>query len=304
MRPLQLGFVLPMLEDPQTGDSHSWSDLERKAVWAETVGFDTVWTSDELLWKVPSWSGPSGFWECVAITGAVAATTSSIQVGTWVMSALHRNAGLTAKTAETLDEISGGRFLLGLGAGHAGSQGRAFGYPTDMTVSRYEEALQIIIPALREGKADFSGEFHGADDLILRPRGPRPGQIPIMLAGHGPRNIDLAVRHGDIWSAFATTSSLPEAFKDMMDLVDKACEDQGRDAATLGRSVGVFVEPTEVHVAEEIGLGVPLAGSVDEIAERIHEFAAMGVTMLELIPSPNDEATAEALVAVLEALDK
>ena len=124
-----------------------------------------------------------------------------------------------------------------------------------------------------------------------------------MLAGHGPRNIGLAVKHGDIWSAFATESSFPGAFSDMMDTVNQTCEDQGRDPATLGRSVGVFVEPTDVHFGEDAGLGVPLTGSPGEIAEQIRAFAEMGFTMLELIPLPDTDESAEALGEVLQILD-
>jgi alkanesulfonate monooxygenase SsuD/methylene tetrahydromethanopterin reductase-like flavin-dependent oxidoreductase (luciferase family) len=292
-----------MLEDPPSGTAYSWEGIRARAERAEHMGFDTVWLADELLWKVPSWPGPRGSWECVAMTGAVAASTNRIQVGTWVLSALHRNPGLTAKVAATLDEICGGRFIFGFGAGHAGTQGEAFGYPMDKTVGRYEQALEIIIPLLREGNVSYDGEYHSATDLIHRPEGPRPKEIPIMLAGHGPRNIGLAVKHGDIWSAFATESSLPEAFSHMMDTVNQTCEDQGRDPSTLGRSVGVFVEPTDAHFGEDLGLGVPLTGSPEEIAERIRTFAEMGFTMLELVPLPDTDESAEALGEVLQILD-
>ena len=107
------------------------------------------------------------------MVGAVAASTSTIGVGTWVLSALGRNPGLTVKIAETADEISNGRFLLGLGAGHAGDQGATFGYPVDKTVSRYEDALAIIVPALRGETVSSSGTYHQARDLEIRPRGPR-----------------------------------------------------------------------------------------------------------------------------------
>lgn len=303
MRPLELGLVLPLLEDPPTGEATSWEDLRLRAKRAEDLGFDTVWVADELLWKVPAWPGPRGFWECVAVAGAVAASTESIQVGTWVLSALHRNPGLTAKAAATLDEISGGRLLFGLGAGHAGPQGEAFGYPLDKTVGRYEEALEIIVPLLREGSADFEGTYHRAVGQDLRPTGPRPGRIPIMLAGHGPRTIGLAVKHGDIWSAFATESSLPEAFADMVNRVDQICEEQGRDPETLGKSISVFVEATEERIAEDVGMGVPIAGSTNQIAETIHQFSEMGVTMMEIVPFPDNDESAQALGEVLQILD-
>ena len=117
---LEIGLVLPMREQPQSGDKPSWVTIRTVAQRAEGIGFDTVWIVDELLWRDPGWPGPRGWWEAASMVGAVAASTSTIGVGTWVLSALHRNPGLTVKIAETADEISNGRFLLGLGAGHAG----------------------------------------------------------------------------------------------------------------------------------------------------------------------------------------
>jgi hypothetical protein len=117
---LEVGLVLPLFEQPESSEKPSWRRIATMAESVEAMGLDTVWIADELLWRIPDWPGPRGWWECVSIAGAVAATTSTIGVGTWVLSALHRNPRLTVKVAETIDEISGGRFVFGLGAGHAG----------------------------------------------------------------------------------------------------------------------------------------------------------------------------------------
>jgi len=236
------------------------------------------------------------------MTGAVAASTSTVQVGTWVMSALHHNPGMVASAAETLDEISGGRFVLGLGAGHLGGGAKDFGYPADRTVSRYAEALEIIVPLLRGESVTFTGEFHRADGAEVLPRGPRPGRVPLMLGGHSPRTMGLAARHADTWSAFATTSSLPEAFAPMTQQLDRICSGIGRDPASIGRSVGVFVEPGNAHAAEALGFGVGITGSTDQIAETLAGFASVGVTRVEIFPYPNTIDTLEQLAAVLAAL--
>lgn len=303
MKPLQLGLTLPTLGLPMNQGFDNWEKISSIASEAEKIGFDTVWIPDELLWKFPPDFTPMGTWECVAMAAAVSAVTESVTVGSWVLSALHRNPGLTAKVAETIDEISGGRFLFGLGAGHAGSQGKAFGFPEDKTVGRYEEALEIIVPLLREGEATYSGSYHSAFELNNIPRGPQGSSMPLLLAGHGPRTIGLAVKYADIWSGYATTSSLPEAFSDMLQLVDQTCEEQGRDPSSLGRSIGVFVEPENQGIAEGIGLGVPISGSPDETAERVREFAAKGVTMLELAPVPFDGATMGYMSELIRALE-
>jgi alkanesulfonate monooxygenase SsuD/methylene tetrahydromethanopterin reductase-like flavin-dependent oxidoreductase (luciferase family) len=302
VRPLQIGLVLPTLEAPATGEKPGWARIRAMARRAEELGFDTVWIADELLWTAEEWPGPRGFWECVAMMGAVAASTERIGVGSWVLSALHRNPALTAKAVETLDEISGGRFILGFGSGHAGGQGEAFGYPPDHTIGRYEEALQIVIPLLREGSVQFAGQFHRAS-AQQRPRGPRPGQIPIMLGAHRERTMRLAAEHADIWSCFATESSLPDAFAAYLPMLDAACEAAGRDPSSIGRSVGVIVEALDEHTAEADGLGVPLSGGPAEIAEAISVLAGMGFTRVEIMPWPGVEEAMDPLGEVLRRLD-
>lgn len=303
-RSMKIGVVLPQFEQVKSGEAPRWETIVGMARRAEELGFDTVWVADELLWDFEEWPGPRGFWECAALAGAVAASTSTIEVGTWVFSALHRNPGLTAKTVETLDEISAGRFLFGFGSGHAGKQGAAFGYPLDKTVSRYEEALQIIVPLLREGRVDFAGEYHSAKELEQRPRGPRPGGVPIMLGAHKARTTRLAVQHADIWSDFARESSLPEAFEPALQQLDAVCAEQGRDPASIGRSIGVIVEALDWHDAEEVGLGVPITGSAEEIAAKLRTFAEMGVTRVELMLWPATPAALEAVAPVLQLLDE
>lgn len=304
MSGLELGLVLPMLEEPGSGDKPPWGRIKSMAQNAEALGFDTVWVADELLWRVPDWAGPRGWWECVSMAGAVAASTSTVGVGTWVLSALHRNPGLTVKIAETLDEISDGRFLFGFGAGHAGDQGETFGYPEDVTVSRYEEALSIVVPALRGDSVSFDGEYHRSRDLEVRPRGPRGGRIPLMLGAHGPRTMRLAAAHGDIWSAFATESSLPEWFEPMLERVDEACADVDRDTASLGRSIGVFVEPGNQGAAEAAGLGVPISGSTDQIADTLSRFDQLAVDRVEIMPWPQDEKTLAAIEPAIHQLKR
>lgn len=145
----ELGLVLTTAQSGPDRTTHRWDEYREVALRAEVMGFDTVWLPDELLWR-PEGKPQIGVWEGIALAGAVAATTSRIKVGTWVISALHRNPGITAKAVETLDEISGGRFVFGLGAGHAWpGQASAFGLPEDRIFDRYEEALQIIVPLLR-----------------------------------------------------------------------------------------------------------------------------------------------------------
>lgn len=297
LRSVEIGLVLPMGDSFVDGRTVRWAEIRDLAIRAEAIGFDTVWTADELLWR-PEGGRPQGWWECVAMTGAVAAATSKIKVGTWILSALHHNPAILAKAVETLDEISGGRFVFGLGAGHAGRQGHAFGLPEDRTVGRFAEALEIIVPLLRSGRADFEGTFHAARDLEQRPVGPRPGRIPIMIGAKGPKMLHLAARHADIWSWFVEERSDLSEFGPRLAALEAACADVGRDPTTIGRSAGIVVEPTSVTGAADV-LGVPIRGSAAEIADGLRAFQAGGFDHLELVLWPPTLAALDAMGPVL-----
>lgn len=303
MRTFEIGLVLPLNQSFGDGSTARWTEIRDMAVRAEEMGFDTVWAPDELLWRDKEANeGGTGWWECVAMTGAVAAATTRIKVGTWILSALHRNPGISAKAVETLDEISGGRFVLGLGSGHAGNQGRIFGLPEDHTVSRFEEALEIIIPLLRQGRADFEGRFHAARGLEQRPVGPRPGRIPIMIGAGGPRMIRLAARHADTWSWYVNERSEVAEFEPRLRELEAACGEIGRDPATIGRSAGIMVEPPGMGGAD--APVVPVRGSAKEIAEDIRSFGAAGFTQVEVMLLPQTMAALDAMAPVLEELDR
>jgi alkanesulfonate monooxygenase SsuD/methylene tetrahydromethanopterin reductase-like flavin-dependent oxidoreductase (luciferase family) len=301
MRSIELGLVLPMEESWTDGSTPRWAEIRELAIRAEAMGFDTVWIPDELLWR-PAEGQTRGWWECVAMAGAVATATSRVKVGTWVLSALHRNPGITAKAVETLDEISGGRFVLGLGSGHAGRQAHAFGLPEDHVIGRFEEAVEIIFPLLRTGRADFEGTYHAARELEHRPVGPRPGQIPIMMGAKGPKMLRLAALHADIWSWYVEERSDLGEFAPRLAALEAACLEVGRDPASIGRSAGIIVEPTDITGAAE-ALAIPVRGSAEEIADELREFRAGGFTQIEILLWPRTLGALEAMAPVLELLD-
>ena len=295
----RLGLVLPLIERPGADGAAGFAEIVDVARVAEQIGFDTVWVPDELIYRLGS--GPLGWWECLTMAGAVAARTTTARVGTWVIAARRRNPGVVAKAAETLDEISDGRFVLGVGAG-SGAGTAAFGFADDHPIARYEEFLEVLLPLLRGETATFAGRFHRADGAEVRPRGPRPGQVPLMLAGHGERTMRTAVAHADIWSGYATESSRPEAFTDVLALLERTCEEQGRDPAGLERSLGLVVEPGDRGLAAALGWGEPVSGSTARIAETLARFGELDVTRLEIMPWPATMASLSALAPVVEAL--
>jgi alkanesulfonate monooxygenase SsuD/methylene tetrahydromethanopterin reductase-like flavin-dependent oxidoreductase (luciferase family) len=300
MSSLEIGLVLPMEEAWTDGSTPRWPQIRELAMRAEQIGFDCVWIPDELLWR-PEGGSVRGWWECVAMAGAVAATTSRIKVGTWILSALHRNPGLTAKAAETLDEISGGRFVFGLGSGHAGRQAHAFGLPEDHVAGRFQDALEIILPLLRGGRANFEGTYYAARDLEQRPIGPRPGSIPIMIGAKGPKMLHLAARHADIWSWYVEERSDLEEFGPRLAALEAACADVGRDPATIGKSAGIVIEPTPFTGAAQV-LAAPLRGSAEEIANGLRSFGRAGFTNVEVLLWPRTVEALEAMAPVLDLI--
>ena len=297
MREFELGVVLPVNQfGPDRVTTH-WPAIREFTLHAEAIGFDTIWTPDELVWFTGD--SPQGFWDGVSMAGAVAAVTTRAKVGTWVMSALHRNPGIIAKTAETLDDISGGRFIFGLGAGHEWpGQARAFGLPEDKIFARFEEAVQIIVPLLREGRASFDGAFHVARELPQTPRGPRPGAIPILIGGNGPKGQRAAVRHADIYSCYIEERASVDEVAPRLASLETICVELGRDPATIGRSVGVLVRPLEATGFSPSAL----SGSANEIADAVRTFRDAGFTQLEFMAGPGTIEMLDALAPVVDAI--
>lgn len=302
MRAFEIGVVLATWRSSTDPTPVPWTEIRDLALRAEEIGFATVWTPDELLGRLVKGGPVDGFWEGVAVAAGLAAATSRIKIGTWVMSALHRNPGITAKAVETIDEISGGRFVFGLGTGHAGTGAHAFGLPEDHIYARFEEALSIIVPLLRVGHAQLEGTYYVARDLVQRPLGPRPGAIPLMIGVHGEKGLRLAARHADIWSAYAEERSDLGELGPKLAAFEAACAEVGRDPGTIGRSAGVVVAPlaTKEYVG---GFGTAITGSAESIAGAFRSFREAGFTQLEFLIEPQTMAALDALAPVLQLLD-
>lgn len=298
MRTFEVGIVLPIVQFGPERITPRWPDIRRMAVLAEAMGVDTLWTPDELLWRTDD-AAPQGVWDGISMAGAVAATTSTVKVGTWVLSALHRNPGIIAKTAETLDEISGGRFVFGLGAGHAWpGQAHAFGLPEDRIFDRFDEALQIIVPLLRSGHADFEGTFHAARDLPQRPVGPRPNAIPLLIGGNGPKGQRHAVLHADIWSGYAEELAHVDELAPRLATLDAICAELGRDPTSIGRGAGISVNPLQPSGWKPS----VISGTAEEIADALRSFREAGFTQVDIMLGPGTVEAFEAMAPVVERL--
>ncbi len=237
-RPLKVGLNLPTTEGAIAGKTARWADLFAFAERAEALGFDSLWVPDHLL---VTWQEQThGIWECWSLLAALAAVTHRVELGSLVSGTPFRNPALLAKMADTVDEISGGRLIVGLGAGWDGPEERAFDLKSDHRVDRFEEALQIIVPLLRTGRVDFAGTYYQARDCELRPRGPRPGGLPILIGAKGPRMLRLAATYADLWNIQGPLRQ-PEEVNSLRTVGDAACVEVGREPATLERSASVVV---------------------------------------------------------------
>ncbi|MEA2546506.1 MAG: hypothetical protein QOI09_1779, partial [Chloroflexota bacterium] len=185
------------------GATPRWADIRDLARLAESMGFDGVWISDHVGFGDPAGEAPGawrGAWESWTVLAALAAATEHVRLGTYVLNTPFRNPALLAKMAETLDEISGGRLILGLGAGWNEIEFSSYGFPFADRFDRFEDALRIITSMLRTGRATHAGRIEQARDARLEPRGPRPAGLPVMVGAGAPRMLRLTAELADHWN--------------------------------------------------------------------------------------------------------
>ncbi len=250
------------------------------AVVAEEGGADSLWVADHLFYENDG--EVRGMWEALSMLAALADATHRVELGPLVMCVPFRNPGLIAWMSNTIDEISGGRFVVGLGAGWHEPEFDAFDFNFARRVSVFEESLQVILPLLRDGRSDFNGEF-AKGVAELRPAGPRAGKggPPILLAGTKPRMMSLIAKHADRWNSVWYGVPTDEFRKERHDL-EEACAAIGRDPKTIEVSAGL-------QVANESGQPNDddhLCGDVDQIADGLAKWRDEGVTEIMCAMQP------------------
>jgi probable F420-dependent oxidoreductase len=299
-RPLKIGYHIPEVER-----SASWREILELAKTAEDVGFDSIWVPDHLLYRFGDAPAVAP-WECWTLLSALAAATKRVALGPLVLCTAFRNPALIAKMAATIDEISDGRFVLGLGAGWHKPEFEAYGVPFDHRASRFEEAFTIIRTLLREGAVDFEGRYYQARDCELIPRGPRPGGPPIMIGSRGDRVLDLSIPHVDAWNAWHLWwKNDPTELPALLAEIDRAAESAGRDPKSFKRTTAVFVSRdtgTEHKLGTEITKGI--SGTPDYVAEQLAIIAAAGIDEAMIVLDPNTVESVAWFAQVLEVLDR
>ena len=225
------------------------------------------------------------------LVAALGAGGGHDQTGSGNAGRLHRvrSPALLAKMADTVDEISDGRLILGIGAGYFEREYNAFGFPYDHRFSRFEEALEIISGLLRDGEIDYEGKFYFARECELRPRGPRPAGPPIMIGTRGEKMLRLTAKHADSWNGWlARGDNRPAAIPPLRADVDAACTEVGRDPATLERTATVFVDPTDRAAQSSRG---PVSGTRTRSPQRWRPSSTKGSPTSRSLPRSRTSGT-------------
>jgi alkanesulfonate monooxygenase SsuD/methylene tetrahydromethanopterin reductase-like flavin-dependent oxidoreductase (luciferase family) len=283
----------PRLEDPR------WPDLRRMAVDLEAIGVDSVWVADE-----------PGFWEPWSLLPALAEATSRVELGPLILCTAYRSPALVASMAAGFDEVSGGRLVLGLGAGVGPTDKRwaQLGYDGEKHVSRFAEAVEVTTRMLREpGPLDHDGAFFHLAGARLKPRGPRPGGPPVWIAAGRPRTLAVAARFGDAvnWTDGLTDA---ESVRAALASVRLACDAVDRDPATLPLTGWVRLE---LEAGASAGREGTLPGDDVQVIATLQEMHAAGLRHVTIFAGDRQDTNAypaltpeaiDALAPIIDAL--
>lgn len=269
---MKVGVTVPMTggDVADGGAFPGWPVIRDFAVQAEALGLDSVWVFDHLLLKR---GDPPGIHESWTILSALAAATSKVELGTLVMATPFRNPGLLAKMAVAVDDVSGGRLILGLGSGWHEPEFAAFGYEFEHRVGQFDEALRVIRGLLDGETVTLDGRWVRVRNLELLP--PPRRRIPILVASKGPRMLRLTAEHADAWN-MAWHAHPREGFWTKLSNLDAALAAADRDPATMTRTSGIIVRDPDQRSAERAPVDA-FGGSVDELATILDEHADAGI---------------------------
>lgn len=296
-RPCKVGVQLPEVE--RFVPWPEYLDLARRA---ESAGYDSIWVGDHLVYDLPDGStrGPYEAWTTLA---AIAAATERVEIGPLVASTGFHAPAMLAKQAATVDAISQGRLILGLGAGWNRREFDAFGFPYDRRVSRFEEALAIIAPLLREGRTTFRGEFYGVDDCVLDPRPVREGGPPIMLGSNSPRMLSIGLPVVDSWNVWwSIYDNSVEKFAQVKSEVD-AVIPEGRTVDATAAVLVTLPDGRGRLMGEAYDASVTTV-TPDDLGQHIRGLAAAGAMHLQLVLDPITAESIDTVGAVLADLDR
>jgi alkanesulfonate monooxygenase SsuD/methylene tetrahydromethanopterin reductase-like flavin-dependent oxidoreductase (luciferase family) len=270
---MKIGIIIPLGENDETGRYPTFEEIKEIALTGEAAGLDSLWVYDHLLYRFPE-REPAGVLECFTIWSALAAVTTRVELGSVVVCTAFRNPAVTAKMAVTLDAISGGRIILGLGAGWHQPEFDAFDLKFDHRVDQFEEAVKIIVPLVKQGEVDFHGEYSSAPNCVMLPKPER--EIPVLIASKGPRMLDLTAKYADQWNTawFGDTTNFLARQAEMNDALDSA----GRERDSLTVTAGIVVNFPDLKEPGETATDATrvISGSVEDVARVLAEYERAG----------------------------
>jgi alkanesulfonate monooxygenase SsuD/methylene tetrahydromethanopterin reductase-like flavin-dependent oxidoreductase (luciferase family) len=298
---VKVGVMIPV--GNHAGAPQPWPEVIAFVRRAEALGFDGLWVPDHTLFRFPG-EPERGAHEAWSVLASLASATTTIPIGTLVLGLRFRNPALLAKMAATTDMISGGRLTLGVGAGWHDPEYAAFGYPLDHRLGRTEEAFELLVRLIRDGRASMEGRWVTAADAAIVPPA-RPG-MRILSSARGGRMMDIVARFADAaniaWMARPSDPVLVER----MAILDAACQRQGRDPATLERTVGMSVRyPDATAPGASPDPSKRIDGDADDpvvVADALRAFSDAGYPELMVWLEPMDVGALERLAASVALL--
>jgi probable F420-dependent oxidoreductase len=298
VRPIRIGVQLPEVERDVR-----WPEYVAMARAAEEVGFDSIWVGDHLLYRDDG-RPERGPWDAWTLLAGLAAATERVTLGPLVACTAFRRPGVLARMAATVDELSGGRLVFGLGAGWNETEFRAFGIPFDRRVARFAEAFEIVRRLLTGERVTFTGAYETVADAVLLPKPSR--RPPLMVGATGRRMLAVTLPHVDAWNIwYEWYGNTPEGLAAANRTVDEAARRAGRDPAEIARSACALVVVDRTAGERPLPNGLPpLEGSPERIAAGLRELADAGAEEAILVLSPISERSIRLLGDTLAALDR
>ncbi len=288
---MKVGVQLPEVERVVR-----WPEIERMARLIEASGFDGIWVGDHLLYE--EGGARIGPWEAFTQLAAIAAVTARVEIGPLVAAQPFHEPAILAKQAATIDEISGGRLVLGLGAGWNRLEFEAFGLPYERRVARFEEGFDIIRRLLGGETVTHHGEFYDLEGCVLHPPSSRPGGPPLMIGSNSPRMLSIALPHVAAWNSwFVQFENDPSRLPALIATIEDACAKAGRDPDTLEKTVALLIQLDRGRTRRRSTN--PISGSADELADALHRVAEAGIDGVQLVLDPIDE---ESIATMAQAL--
>jgi probable F420-dependent oxidoreductase len=266
---------------------------------AEEVGFDSIWVGDHLLYRDDD-APARGPWEAWTMLAALAAATERVELGPLVACTAFHPPGVIAKMAATIAEVSGGRFVLGLGAGWNEEEFRAFGLPFDHRVSRFEEAFTIVRGLVAGERVTLRGRYLQAEDAVLLPRPAAPPRL--MIGSNGPRMLAATLPHVDAWNTwYEDYGNSPDGFAALNERISTAARDAGREPREIARSACALVvlDASNGERASTPDAPPPVTGSPDRIASALRELHDAGADEIILVVDPITETAIRRLGEVV-----